>query len=95
MDGIFTLVQSSSAQSALPVLRNLIANGTSPVLLFCLLYPPESLLGEKINDRRVKVFDWTDRVPGYRTQDYSLPNILDAVQPGASDQFEEFQLSKI
>jgi len=86
MDGVFTLVQSSSAQSALPVLRNLIANATSQVLLFCLLYPPESLLGEKINDERVKVFDWTDRVPGYRTQDYFLPDILDAVQPGPSEQ---------
>ena len=94
MDGMFALVQSSSAQSALPVLRNLIANATSPVLLFCLLYPPESLLGEKINDEHVKVFDWTDRVPGY-TQDYSLPHILDGVQSGALDQFKEFQLSKI
>ncbi|KAF8203606.1 hypothetical protein BJ912DRAFT_202268 [Pholiota molesta] len=70
------ILQSSLAQSSLPVLRRILvaqdksAKG-SPLhnVLFCLLYQPSNLTGiSSLNS--VEVYDWTDRVPGYGESDY-------------------------
>lgn len=82
MDGPFTLIQSSSAQSALPVLRKILTDETDPIMLFCLLYSPSSLIPEHQTNERVKVFDWTDKIPEY-TQGYSpSTDMLNAVNNG-------------
>lgn len=65
----FILIQSSAAQTALPVLRKFIegiaANGD--VLLVSSLYTPEDLLGQtyKNDYPNVRAVDWTSCVPGY------------------------------
>lgn len=63
----FILLQSSLAQSCLSVLRNIIAQSRSKVLLFCFLYPPSALLADDIatSTEQLEVFDLTDRIPGY------------------------------
>ncbi|KAL5495253.1 hypothetical protein ACEPAI_716 [Sanghuangporus weigelae] len=67
----FHLVQSCSAQFALPVLRGLInAETRRTLILICFLYAPSTLLGQfnettKSNNVELKVIDWTNHVPGY------------------------------
>ena len=61
----FVLLQSSLAQSTLPLLRNAIAQPKSKVLLFCLLHPPKCLVEGVTPADLVEVIDLTDRVPGY------------------------------
>ncbi|KAH9486887.1 Elongator complex protein 5 [Psilocybe cubensis] len=70
------IVQSSLAQSGLPVLRSILTNNVGAKgkqidrenLLFCLLYPPSSLVDEKTTTS-LNVYDWTDRVSGYNEAD--------------------------
>ncbi|KAG6381215.1 hypothetical protein JVT61DRAFT_5618 [Boletus reticuloceps] len=81
------LVQSSASQTCLPVLRNLIQPAGHPVqtLLFCLLYPPTSLVANwpnTSNNGSLKVFDYTERVPGYNETHDSRDEILAAVHSG-------------
>jgi elongator complex protein 5 len=81
------ILQSSLAQSSLPVLRRiLVAQDTSakgsPLhnVLFCLLYQPSNLTGiSSLNS--VEVYDWTDRVPGYGESDY-WAELLSVVEKG-------------
>ncbi|KAL0951112.1 hypothetical protein HGRIS_007849 [Hohenbuehelia grisea] len=68
----YLLLQSSSSQSSLPILRNLLGNlGTSTskqpssTLLFNLLYEPLVLLDEVQNASNIQVFDYLGNVPGY------------------------------
>lgn len=83
------ILQSSPAQSSLPILRSILANHSSPKangidgqnLLFCLLYPPSSLVDAKTTTT-VDVHDWTDRVPGYNDAD-SQAELLAIVTKGA------------
>lgn len=69
----FILIQSSAAQTALPVLRKFIegiaANGD--VLLVSSLYTPEDLLGQtyKNDYPNVRAVDWTSCVPGYSKEE--------------------------
>ena len=63
---IFPLVvlQSSLAQSCLPILRHIVNDSKSSFnLLFCLLYPPSSLALTASDT--LEIHDWLDRVPGY------------------------------
>ncbi|KAF4605265.1 hypothetical protein EYR40_004048 [Pleurotus pulmonarius] len=60
----FLLFQSSSSQSALPILRSLLAvKSQTSTLLFCLLYPPSDLVEGASGD--VQVHDYLDHIPGY------------------------------
>lgn len=80
------LVQSSAAQTCLPVLCSLIQPAESPAktLLFCFLYPPTSLIPDWPNTSNdsLKVFDYTERVPGYDETRESRDEILAAVRSG-------------
>lgn len=67
-DGL-TIVQSSSSQSALPVLRELISSSKDRILFFSFLYPPELFAVKQDN---LTVFDWTDRIPGYSDEPLDL-----------------------
>ena len=60
------ILQSSLAQSCLPILRHVV-NDPKPSsfnLLFCLLYPPSSLVDD-ISPDTLEIHDWLDHVPGY------------------------------
>lgn len=72
----FLLLQSSTAQSCIPILRKLInldphniSSKRSRTLLFCFLFPPSSLLEDNAilasQGGTVEVFDYTTNVPGY------------------------------
>lgn len=60
------ILQSSSAQTCYPILRNLISNfrQATQTLLFCFLHPPSNLtnVDEAPN---ITTFDFTGRIPGY------------------------------
>ncbi|KAF9654370.1 hypothetical protein BDM02DRAFT_79735 [Thelephora ganbajun] len=67
-DGL-TIVQSSSSQSALPVVRELVNSLKNRILFFSFLYPSELFTAEQDN---LTVFDWTDRIPGYSNEPLDL-----------------------
>ncbi|KAH0838342.1 hypothetical protein J3R83DRAFT_6621 [Lanmaoa asiatica] len=85
------LVQSSTSQTCLPVLRSLIRPAKRPAqtLLFCFLYPPTSLIADwpNILNDSLKVFDYTEQVPGYdetyNSRDDILATVRSAVPPGS------------
>lgn len=66
----YILLQSSAAQSSLPILRAIInTQQKNDLILVCNLCNPTSLLGsENITSRRIQTFDWTAEVPGYCEQ---------------------------
>ncbi|KII93526.1 hypothetical protein PLICRDRAFT_152336 [Plicaturopsis crispa FD-325 SS-3] len=63
------ILQSSLAQSSLPLLRTLISTASRPqtrTLLFCLLHPPSTLFNVKhVEDDRIRAYDFTACAPGY------------------------------
>jgi elongator complex protein 5 len=71
----FLLLQSSTAQTCLPVLRKIInreplktASKQTHSLLICFLHLPSSLTNEKnlqTRNDKIQILDYTDRVPGY------------------------------
>ncbi|KAI0825184.1 hypothetical protein BC628DRAFT_299613 [Trametes gibbosa] len=82
------LLQSSSAQTCLPILRAVVKHASErtreTTVLFCFLYPPSSFL-EAPSERseNVSVVDMTTHIPGYDDEDDGkLPKdrILDTVQ---------------
>ncbi|KAG9314405.1 hypothetical protein JVU11DRAFT_5202 [Chiua virens] len=80
------LLQSSTSQTCLPILRSLIQPAKRPAqtLLFCFLYPSASLIADWPNtlDDSLKVFDYTERIPGYSDAHDSREDILAAVHSG-------------
>ena len=76
------ILQSSLAQSCLPILRHVV-NDPKPSfnLLFCLLYPPSSLV-DNISSDIIEVHDWLDRVPGYFDASNMPLDLLDIVKRG-------------
>ncbi|KAG1744875.1 hypothetical protein EDD22DRAFT_786134 [Suillus occidentalis] len=60
------ILQSSSAQTCYPILRNLISNfrPTTQTLLFCFLHPPSNLTNVD-ETPNIITFDFTGRIPGY------------------------------
>ena len=79
------ILQSSLAQSCLPILRHLVNNPKPPSsfnLLFCLLYPPSSL-ADNISPETLEVHDWLDHVPGYcEASNKPSDDLLDIVRRG-------------
>ncbi|KAG8219852.1 hypothetical protein J3R82DRAFT_830 [Butyriboletus roseoflavus] len=75
---------SIEKQTCLPVLRSLIQPAKRPAqtLLFCFLYPPASLIADwpNISNGSLKVFDYTEQVPGYDEAQDSRDEILAAVR---------------
>ena len=69
MSNGLTVVQSSSSQSALPMVRELVNSSKRRILFFSFLYPPE-LFTTKQDD--LMVFDRTDRIPGYSNEPLEL-----------------------
>ncbi|KIM85277.1 hypothetical protein PILCRDRAFT_96413 [Piloderma croceum F 1598] len=65
----FLLLQSSSAQSCVQVLRSVINHrshkNTTRLILLCFLHPSLSLLAETKQGHQIEVHDYTDKVPGY------------------------------
>ena len=79
------ICQSSLSQTCLPVLRRLIKPTKAPshILLFCLLYPASSLIGDAlVPDTSVEVFDYTERIPDYGSWVDPRQDILTAVESG-------------
>ena len=78
------LLQSSTAQSCLPLLRDLIkSHSQHDVIVLCSLYAPSSLVDSVDN---VRVFDWTTEVPGYSNEAvdwYARLNEVEAAIKGA------------
>jgi elongator complex protein 5 len=75
------LLQSSAAQSSLPLLRRIIADTPHHTILCCLLHPPSTLVEDAALN--IQVFDRTDNVPGYSDTPSDLKETLfGAVQSG-------------
>lgn len=81
----FVLIQSSSAQSALPIVRALTRDAcvNKTVLLFCLLYSPTTIAdSDCLRSENVRVFDWTANIPGYADVYLDVrEQIFDAIKP--------------
>lgn len=82
------ILQSSSAQTCYPILRNLISNfrPTTQTLLFCFLHSPSNLINVD-EASNILAFDFTGRIPGYDDmwcgpQDEILAHI-NSVPPGS------------
>lgn len=81
------LLQSSAAQSSLPLLQKFIENSkafTGRSLLFCLLYSPHSVGdGLGLTGENLDVFDCTRNIPGYNNPEAdSRKEIRNAVRAG-------------
>ncbi|ESK87896.1 hypothetical protein Moror_15263 [Moniliophthora roreri MCA 2997] len=66
----FVLLQSSIAQSSLPILRSLLAKRpnqtSSKLVLFCFLHPPLNLVDEAlVKSDNVVIYDFLDSIPDY------------------------------
>ena len=84
----FVLLQSSTAQSSLPVLQNLIAKARGSVLVACFLYPSKIFfnLGPQ---QQIEILDFRDHVPEYHDKNGARTKIiLDSIQKlGKADIF--------
>jgi elongator complex protein 5 len=90
------ILQSSLAQSCLPILRHVI-NDPKPSfnLLFCLLYPP-STLADNISSDTVEIHDWLDHVPGYcDASSNTTSDLLDIVERGIHTTLSQYTRSLI
>ena len=82
------LIQSSVAQSGVPLLRHVIAESSkdqfsAQCLVFCLLYLPSDLVERNPVSDRITVYDWIGFVPGYNDASYNVKErILQAIQQG-------------
>lgn len=78
------ILQSSLAQSCLPILRHVVNDPKSSFnLLFCLLYPPSSLADDNISPDTLEIHDWLDHVPGYcEASNMPSDDLLDVVRRG-------------
>ena len=82
------LIQSSVAQSGIPLLRHVVAESSkdqlsTQCLLFCLLYVPSDLVERNSASDRITVYDWLEFVPGYGDTSYDVKKlILQAIQEG-------------
>lgn len=80
------ILQSSLAQSSLPILHSVLIGDEKKQLqnvLFCLLYPPHVLIDPTASD---EVYNWLDRVPGYNDAD-THAEILATTEKGASENY--------
>jgi len=74
------LLQSSLAQTGLPVLSHIVNHSPAQkCLLFCLSFPPPALLP----DEHVEVYDWIDRIPGYSEENIE-DELVGIVKNGAA-----------
>ncbi|KAI0778133.1 hypothetical protein BD413DRAFT_667505 [Trametes elegans] len=76
------LLQSSIAQTCLPILREVVQQASERAremtVLFCLLYPPSSFVdGSHADSNRVQIVDRTYGVPGY--DDSAGPSLKDEI----------------
>ena len=82
------LIQSSVAQSGVPLLRHVIAESSkdrfsAQCLVFCLLHLPSDLVERNSVSDRITVHDWIGFVPGYNDALYDVKErILQAIQQG-------------
>ncbi|KZV71314.1 hypothetical protein PENSPDRAFT_578022 [Peniophora sp. CONT] len=87
----FVLLESSASQSCLSILSAIVSHEDpkSFVLLFCLLYPPSSLVDNpaRLRSEQLQVHDRTALVPGYCDEEddtlSALLGAIDAAPPGA------------
>ncbi|KAK2461877.1 hypothetical protein APHAL10511_006340 [Amanita phalloides] len=84
------LVQSSVAQSGVPLLRHIIAESdkvqfSAQSLVFCLLNRPSDLVKKNTSSDRTIFYDWLDYVPGYTETPYNArERILQAIREAPS-----------
>ncbi|KAG6911926.1 hypothetical protein DXG01_000173 [Tephrocybe rancida] len=82
----FLLLQSSVAQSGIPLLRQVVANNlgtrsSEHFLLFSFIYPSTDILKDESLPENVQVFDWLDAVPEYdKNWSDPRPKIISAVE---------------
>ena len=82
------IIQSSVAQSSIPLLRHVIAESnkdqfSAQCLVFCLLYLPSDLVEQNSVSDRIIVHDWIGFVPGYNNVPYNgKERVLQAIQQG-------------
>lgn len=77
----YILLQSSAAQSSLPILRAIInTQQKNDLILVCNLCNPTSLLGSENISRRIQTFDWTAEVPCYYEQSIDWDSRRNAIK---------------
>lgn len=78
------LVQSSAAQSGLPILRKIVESSEHTTLLFCLLYLPSNFVEKTASQGgKTEVFNYLGNVPGYNNSYSDLrEDISTAVRSG-------------
>ncbi|KAI0704857.1 hypothetical protein BC835DRAFT_1261803 [Cytidiella melzeri] len=64
---LFTLLQSSAAQSTIPILQDLIAQARGNILLVCYLYPPKIFTNSR-GQQQIEVVDCTAHIPHYHDE---------------------------
>ncbi|KAH9946665.1 hypothetical protein B0H21DRAFT_779009 [Amylocystis lapponica] len=83
----FLLLQSSTAQSCLPILRHIVsrpgANTQEHIVVFCFLYAPSSFTSKaQLESENIRVYDWTGRIPGYSECPDTRAELLQAIRAG-------------
>jgi hypothetical protein len=86
------VVQSQTAQTALPILRTLIRSESRNTLLFCLLYAPDSLITPGSGRDDLSVHDFTSRIPGFTEDEQDVSQSILSVAKDGACQFLEFLL---
>lgn len=64
----FVLLQSTAAQSCLPIMRSIIEKAVTQrtLLLICFLHSPKILVtSEQLQSTNLRLLDWTSQVSGY------------------------------
>ena len=69
------ILQSSLAQSSLPILRSLLVENSRRIILFSLLYPPS----DAVLPESVVVHNWLHRVPGYEDAERSPTELTERI----------------
>lgn len=83
----FVLLQSTAAQSILPVVRALCKRPSTHTIIYTLLYAPCSFLDQ--GSPEVEVRDWSAQVPGYSGPRDISAELSTAIRDGEFDSRQE------
>lgn len=93
------LIQSSAAQSSLPILRYVLDQHIrrGELIILCTLYAPDQLLKGGKTDANVHILDWRTWIPGYEVEETrweerieKIYRVLESVR-GALYKFRNFR----
>lgn len=78
----FIVLESSASQSSLPILRAVLSQTQTRIVLCNLLYPLKFLVDD-INNESLQVIDWSEDIAGYKDVDSDFSQrALSAIKTG-------------